>query len=63
VTEEHEGDPDLLRDTAENLLGTAERCYRLARGTADLQKVRERLPELAREFEVEPKDARTPARR
>jgi len=40
VTEEREDDLDLLRDIAENLLGNAERCYRLARGTADF-KVRE----------------------
>jgi hypothetical protein len=62
VTEDSEDDPDLLRERAENLLGNAERCYRLARGTADL-KVRERLVDIAREFEVEAEDARTRARR
>ena len=62
MTEDREDDPDLLREPAENLLGNAERCYRLARGTADF-KVRERLVEIAREFEVEAEDARTRARR
>ena len=62
MTEDREDDPDLLREMADNLLENAARCYRLARGTADF-KVRERLLEIAREFEVEADDARTRARR
>jgi hypothetical protein len=62
VTEEREDDPDVLRAMSENLLGNAERCYRLARGTTDF-KVRERLVELAREFELEAEHAKTRARR
>jgi hypothetical protein len=54
-------DPDLLRETAEDLLGNAERCYRLARATTDHQ-AREKLLDLAREFEERAEAARTQAR-
>jgi hypothetical protein len=62
VTEDREDDPDLLRDLANNLMDKAERCYRLARGTVDF-KVRERLLEIAHEFELEAEDGRARARR
>jgi hypothetical protein len=39
-----------LRETAEGLLATAERCYRLARGTTDRQAI-EALLRLAEECE------------
>jgi hypothetical protein len=54
--------PDLLRETAEDLLANAERCYRLARATTD-HRARERLRDLAREFEEKAEEARTYARR
>jgi len=56
VTEDREDDPDLLADLANK------RCYRLARGTVDF-KVRERLLEIAHEFELEAEDGRARARR
>jgi len=54
--------PDLLRQVADDLLDNAERCYRLARGTLDLQ-VRDKLVQLARQFELRAEEARTHARR
>jgi len=59
---ETSADPDLLRETAEDLLANAERCYRLARATTE-HRTRERLLDLAREFEERAKVARTQARR
>jgi hypothetical protein len=55
-------DPDLLRETTDDLLANAERCYRLARATLEY-RVRERLLDLAREFEERAEMARTQARR
>ena len=53
---------DLLREIAGDLLANAERCYRLARATLDFQ-ARERLLDLAREFEERAEAARAQARR
>jgi len=53
---------DLLREVADDLLRNAERCCRLARATLDFQ-ARERLLDLAREFEEKAEEARTYARR
>jgi len=47
---------DLLREVADDLLRNAERCYRLARATLDFQ-TRERLLDLAREFEEKAEEA------
>ena len=54
--------PDLLRELADNLQQHLQRCYGMARATLDLQ-VREKLLELAQEFEVRAEDARSEARR
>jgi ElaB/YqjD/DUF883 family membrane-anchored ribosome-binding protein len=53
---------DLLREVADDLLRNAERCYRLARATLDFQ-ARERLLDLAREFEEKAEAARVQPRR
>jgi len=50
-------DRDLLRETADDLLANAERCFRLARATTDFQ-AREKLIELGREFEARAEAAR-----
>ena len=55
-------DADLLRETAEEFLASAERCYRLARAATD-HRARERLLDLAREFEKRADETRTQARR
>ena len=55
-------DADLLRETAEDILANAERCYRLARTTTD-HRARERLLDLARQFEERADEARTQVRR
>jgi hypothetical protein len=59
---ETSADLDLLRETVDDLLANAERCYRLARATLNL-RARERLLDLAREFEERAEEARTQARR
>ena len=61
VVSEATDNPDLLREVADDLLRNAQRCYRLARATLDIQ-VRERLLELAREFELRAEEAITHAR-
>ena len=53
--------PDLLREVADDLLDNAQRCYRLGRATLDIV-ARERLLELAREFEERAEAARERAR-
>ena len=59
---ETSADPDLWRETAEDFLTNAERCYRLARASND-HRAREKLLDLAREFEERAEEARTQVRR
>jgi len=54
-------DQDILRETADDLLANAERCYRLARGTTDFS-VREKLIALGQEFETRAEAVRAQAR-
>ena len=54
-------DTDLLREIADEFLNNARRCYRIARAARDIQ-VRERLLDLAREFEERAEAVRARAR-